>query len=760
VLAVGLGAATPSSAAPTDMVDLGAASTYAALSGASIGNTVSAPGAPHTTLRGDLGVKANTAPTGFPPGIVTGTENVGNAAATAAHGDLVAAYTGVAGRTGGAPLAGALAGATIPPGLHTVTGAVSNTTTVTLDAGGDPNAVFVFQVDGALAMAAGSKVVLAGGARASRVFWQVNGAGAVGANAAFAGTLMALDAVGVGNGTVVNGRALALNGALTLDANDVYAAPPVVTIAGGADATTTDTTPTVAGTTDVSGTDAVTVTVDGQTLAATPTDGTWTATSDLLPNGTYDVVATVTDGAGNVTTTTQRLTVDTVLPVVTLDGGPTVLTNDPTPTVSGTSDVGADSIVRVTVGAQDLAAVVHADGRWNVTPAALADGERAVVAAVTDPAGNDGTDSQTLVVDTTAPELTVTGGATALTNDATPTLAGTADVPAGTVVTVALADETLRAVVDANHAWSADASAQSEGPHRVTVTVADPAGNPATATQTLTVDTIAPRVTIDGGGVASTTDTSPTITGTSDAAAGAVVTVSIAGQTIAALVQSTGTWNATPSPVGPGTWTVDVSVADPAGNRGRATQALTVAGQPAPLQDGDGDPVPTPGGDVTAPPPPAPSDPVAGATAEKAPAPIVVPVPTPSPVSVPGTSAAGRAVVARSARQRLRGTRLSIATKVRAAAAGRLVVTVRGSVRIAGQRRAVRLTTATSRIAAGRSAAATVRPKGTKAVAAAAFRRIRTAVRRGRAVTATLTVRVVDAAGNVRTVKRTVRLQR
>ncbi|MEA2287341.1 MAG: hypothetical protein QOJ21_3384, partial [Solirubrobacteraceae bacterium] len=196
------GPAVPSAvAASTNLVNLGQASTYAVLSGASVGNTVSAAGTPHTMLRGDLGVKANTQPTGFPPGIVTGNEDVGNAAAANAHADLVTAYTEVAARTGGAPLAGALAGRTILPGLHTILGAVSNTGTVTLDGGGIPDAVFVFQVGGAMAMAAGSHVVLTHGAQASHVFWQVNGAGAIGANAGFAGTLMALDAVAVGNGS-------------------------------------------------------------------------------------------------------------------------------------------------------------------------------------------------------------------------------------------------------------------------------------------------------------------------------------------------------------------------------------------------------------------------------------------------------------------------------------------------------------------------------------------------------------------------------
>lgn len=564
-------------AAPTTMVDLGTASTYAALSGASVGNTVSAPGAPHTTLRGNLGVKANAEPTGFPPGVVTGTKNIGNAAAAQAHADLVSAYAEVASRPDGAPLAGALAGTTVGPGLHTVTGAVSNTTTVTLDAGGDPNAVFVFQVGGAITMAAGSHVVLANGARASRVFWQVNGAGAVGAGADFAGTLMALDAVAIGNGSVVNGRAMARNGALTLDANEVYSTPPAVAIDGGATAITTDTTPTISGTTDVEAPALVSVTVHGQTLTATPSGGAWSVTSALLANGTYPVVASVSDGAGNPGSATQQLTVDTLPPAITLDGGATVTTNDPTPTISGTSDVAAGTVVRVAVAGQALNALVQASGVWNVSPATLPDGTRTVTASVSDPAGNESSASQSLTVDTLAPAVTVTGGATALTNDPTPEIAGTAEVPPGTIVTVSLADETLTGPVGGDGTWSVTAAALADGPHRVVVQASDPAGNPASVTQTLTVDTVAPRVTIGGGATATTNDVDPTITGTSDAAPGTTVTVSIAGQTITALVQANGTWNATPTAVGYGTWAIAAAVADPAGNIGRAAQLLTIA---------------------------------------------------------------------------------------------------------------------------------------------------------------------------------------
>ncbi len=558
------------------MVDLGQASTYAVLSGASVGNTVSALGAPHTTLRGNLGVKADAQPTGFPPGVVTGTVEVGNTAAAQAHTDLVAAYTEVAARTGGTVLAGALAGATIRPGLHTIAGAVSNTATVTLDGGGDPNAVFVFQVDGAMAMAAASHVVLTNGARASRVFWQVNGAGAIGANADFAGTLMALDAVAVGNGSLVNGRAFARNGALTLDANEIYSAPPAVTIADGATAMTTDTTPTISGTTDVEAPAVVTVTVNGQTLTATPSDGAWSVTSAILANGTYPVVASVRDAAGNPGSATQQLTVDTVLPVVTIDGGSSVTTNDPTPTIAGTSDVAPGTLVRVTVGSQTLTALVQSGGTWNVRPAALTDGSRTVTASVSDPAGNRGTDSQELSVDTAAPAVTIAGGANALTNDPTPEISGTADVATGTTVTVTLSDETLTAAAQSGGAWSATAAALSDGPHRVVMSVSDAAGNTATSTQTLTVDTVAPVVTITGGATATTNDVDPTIVETSTAAPGTTVTVSIAGQTMTTLLQANGTWNATPTFVGEGAWPIVASAPDPAGNVGRAAQILTI----------------------------------------------------------------------------------------------------------------------------------------------------------------------------------------
>ena len=577
VLIGGLGLAVPSAgAASTPVVNLGQASTYAVLSGASVANTVNAVGAPYTTLRGDLGVSANVQPTGFPPGVVTGTTRVGSSAAPA-YADLVAAYNDVAGLTGGTAIAGDLAGVTFVPGLYSAAAAISDTGTVTLDGGGDPNAVFVFQIGAALSTAAGAEIVLTNGASASHVFWQVDGAAAVGANAGFVGTLMAHDAIAIGAGTAVNGRALALTGAVSLNSNEFYSAPPVVTISGGAIAITNDPTPTIGGTTDVEAPGLVTVTIAGQTLTATPSGGTWSVNPTILADRTYPVVASVIDGAGNPGTATQQLTIDTVPPVVTLDGGPSVITNDPTPTIAGTSDVAAGTVVSVTVGSQALTALVQSAGTWNVTPAALTDGIRTITATVTDLAGNAGAASQILTVDTVAPAVTITGGPSALTNNPTPDISGTADVAVGTTVTVTLADRTLTGLVQAGGAWSVTAAPLSDGPHRVIMSVSDAAGNQASFTQWLTVDTIPPIVTITGGPSATTNDLDPTIAGTSDAAPGTIVTISIAGQTITTLLQANGTWNATPMFVGEGTWPVVASAPDPAGNVGSASEILTIA---------------------------------------------------------------------------------------------------------------------------------------------------------------------------------------
>ena len=351
-------------------INLGRAAPFAILAGDSVGNTATGP---ITVVRGDLGVfVAGGAVTNFPPGEVRGgTKHVSGATAVGdARTDLLAAYTAAAARPSDFALAADLYGLILSPGVHTNAAAVDlSAGSVTLNGGGDANAVFIFQIGGALTTAASTHVVLSGGTQAKNVFWQVNGAGIIGANSDFVGTLMTATAIGVGANSVFNGRALAKTGAITTNSNQFYSAPPAITIDGGPALSVADATPTISGTVTVNvPAFAVSVTVGAQTLAATvQPDGTWVATAALLSNSTYLVTASATDAVGNYGSAEQSLTIDTVLPVITIGGGATVVTNDPTPTLEGTTDVSLGSLVTVTVAGQTLTALVQSGGSWNVT---------------------------------------------------------------------------------------------------------------------------------------------------------------------------------------------------------------------------------------------------------------------------------------------------------------------------------------------------------------------------------------------------------
>jgi hypothetical protein len=197
-------------AAPT----LGSAGSYSVLAGVGVVNTGV------TSLSGDLGVSPGSSIVGFPPGTVAGTVHAGDAAAAQAHTDLVAAYNDAAARTAGGEFAGDLNGRTFHAGVYHTAAALALTGAVTLDAEGDPNAVFIFQVDAALNTAAGSVVNLVNGAQPSHVYWQVAGAAGTGASATFAGTILAAGAITLGANSQLIGRALS-SGTVTLAGNRI-----------------------------------------------------------------------------------------------------------------------------------------------------------------------------------------------------------------------------------------------------------------------------------------------------------------------------------------------------------------------------------------------------------------------------------------------------------------------------------------------------------------------------------------------------------
>ena len=330
----------------------------------------------------------------------------------------------------------------------------------------------------------------------------------------------------------------------------------------------------------------MTVTVNDENLSATPdAGGVWAVTPfGLLENGTYEVVASVIDGAGNTGSFTQELEVDTELPIVIIAGGPAVITNDLTPTISGSTDIAAGQLVTVTMVRGDPSAnftrttLVQTDGTWNITPNMLTAGEWTVTATVTDPAGNENFTAQTLDIDVAPPVAAIDGGVAALTNDPTPTITGSA---VEATVTVRLDGQALADVEQDSDQWAVTyaGSTLGDGNHHVSMTATDLAGNSTTVVQTLTVDTGLPEIAINPGPDDATNDRTPTISGTTDVAPGAGVTVSVvidAAPPMVALVQAGG-WNITPSAeLDLGSHTVVASVVDRAGNVGTSTQTLTI----------------------------------------------------------------------------------------------------------------------------------------------------------------------------------------
>jgi hypothetical protein len=223
---------------------LGAAENFAVLAGTTVTNT--GP----SVITPDLGVSPGTAVTGFGPGagVVQGTVHPGDSAAAQAQLALTAAYNDAASRTPVSTVPTELGGTTRRPGVYnSAAGDFQITGTLTLDAQGDPNAVFIFKTASTLVTAAGnSAVVLTGGAQACNVFWQVGSSATLGTNTTFQGNILALTSITVTTGARIFGRALARNGAVTLDTN-VITAPacaPVAEVSTSKLATITTTTTT------------------------------------------------------------------------------------------------------------------------------------------------------------------------------------------------------------------------------------------------------------------------------------------------------------------------------------------------------------------------------------------------------------------------------------------------------------------------------------------------------------------------------------
>lgn len=197
-------------------INLGAANNFAIIAGSSVTNT----GA--TNITGDLGLSPGTSIGGFPPGVLNGTLHINDLIANQAKLDITTSYNDAAGRiaTDIVTISGNIGGLTLTPGLYKSTSSLAvSSGDVTFDALGNPDDVFIIQIASTLTTTPGRKVILSGGAKASNIFWQVGSSASFGTTTSFKGTVIALESITFGTGAVLNGRALARNGAVTMQGN-------------------------------------------------------------------------------------------------------------------------------------------------------------------------------------------------------------------------------------------------------------------------------------------------------------------------------------------------------------------------------------------------------------------------------------------------------------------------------------------------------------------------------------------------------------
>ncbi|HDW0970916.1 TPA: Ig-like domain-containing protein [Enterobacter hormaechei subsp. xiangfangensis] len=329
-----------------------------------------------------------------------------------------------------------------------------------------------------------------------------------------------------------------------------------------------------------------------------------------LTDGTVTLSATITDSAGNSSTQTHDVVVNTAsvaLTVNTLSGDDVINAAEAGASlvINGSSaQFASGTQVTITLNGKSYTATIQSDGSWTTTvPAAdvgtLADGASYQVSvSAQDSAGNSASATHTISVDTTAPvvsigKLSVDDMLNAAEAQQPLTVHGSSSAEAGQTVTVTLGGKTYTALVGSDGTWTldvpaADLAALSQGALTVTASVNDKAGNSGQTTHTLTVDTIAPAVTIStvaDDDIVNNAEqlAGQTISGTTTAEQGQTVTVSFNGHSYQATVGADGSWSVfVPGRdflgLSDGDYTITATVSDKAGNPGSATHDVTLNG--------------------------------------------------------------------------------------------------------------------------------------------------------------------------------------
>jgi hypothetical protein len=252
-------------------VGLGSGASFSVLAGSTVTNT--GP----TTMFGDLGLSPGSSVTGAPH--VLGQTHVDDAVAIAAKNNLTTAYNDAASRPSSGSAGTDLAGQTFLPGVRTASSSLLlSSGAVILDAQGNPDAVFIFQIGSTLITGSNTTVQLINGAQACNVFWQVGSSATLGTGTTFVGTIMASETITANTAATIHGRLLAQTGAVNLDTNTITTSscPSSESGSGGGLETTTGGSPTSG-----AGTGGSTTTSGGSTTGA----GSGAAKTPLLPVG-------------------------------------------------------------------------------------------------------------------------------------------------------------------------------------------------------------------------------------------------------------------------------------------------------------------------------------------------------------------------------------------------------------------------------------------------------------------------------------------
>ncbi|EHY6208999.1 Ig-like domain-containing protein [Escherichia coli] len=362
--------------------------------------------------------------------------------------------------------------------------------------------------------------------------------------------------------------------------------------------------------------DRLVVTIAGQQyVTSTDASGNWSvgvpaSVISGLADGTVTISATITDSAGNSSTQTHNVQVNTAavsLSVSTISGDNLINAAEAGSalTLSGTgTNFATGTVVTVLLNGKGYSATIQSNGSWSVNVpaadvAALSDGTSYTVSAsAQDSAGNSATASRSVAVDLTAPVISINTVSTddrlnAAEQQQPLTLNGSTSAEVGQTVTVTFGGKTYTATVAANGTWAlnvpaADLAALGQGAQTITASVNDRAGNPGQTTHALTVDTVAPTVTIAtvaGDDIINNAEqlAGQTISGTTTAEVGQTVTVTFNGQTWTATVGSGGSWSVfIPAQqfagLSDGSYTISATVSDQAGNPGSASRGVTLNG--------------------------------------------------------------------------------------------------------------------------------------------------------------------------------------